>query len=287
MAKYLIVDDDPAGRRLLNYFLSPYGECEQAFDGAGAIETFRKALEQGNRYDLICLDIMMPGADGHSVLRSIRQIEAEHGIFGSDGTKVIMVTALSDAKHCIQAFGEGCESYITKPVRQHRLLAEMNALLGALPGRTASGEVARPDHARFLIVDDDRLCRELLKDILAPYGTCDFAYDGQEGIDAVRLALEEGRPYELMCLDIMMPGTNGHEALEAVRKIEMQFGIYGTDGVKVIMTTALRESKHCVMAFHEGCEVYLTKPIRQDELLTRIRDLGVSLEPQPASQPQD
>jgi two-component system, chemotaxis family, chemotaxis protein CheY len=285
MAKYLIVDDDPAGRRLMNYFLSPYGECEEATDGPGAIQAFRQALEQGVPYNLICLDIMMPGADGHDVLRAIRQIEADHGIFGSDGTKVIMVTALSDAKHCIQAFGEGCESYITKPIRQHRLLAEMNALLGALPGRPATSGSPHRDGARFLIVDDDRLCRELLKDMLSPYGKCDFAYDGQEGIDAIRLALEEGRPYELVCLDIMMPGTNGHQALEAIRKIEMEYGIYGTDGVKVVMTTALRESQHCVQAFHEGCEAYLTKPIRHDELLKRIRDLGVIIELQPTAEP--
>ncbi len=277
MAKYLIVDDDPAGRRLLKHYLAPYGECHEAFDGPGAVQAFRRALEQGKPYDLICLDIMMPGADGHDVLRGIRQIEAEHGIFGSDATKVIMVTALNDPKHCIQAFGEGCESYITKPIRQHRLLAEVNTLLGALPERTTMNDAAS-DHARFLIVDDDRLCRELLKDILTPYGKCDYAYNGQEGVDAIRLALEEGHPYELMCLDIMMPGTNGHQALEAIRKVEMQFGIYGTDGVKVIMTTALRDSKHCVQAFHEGCEAYLTKPIRHDELLDRMRDLGVSVE---------
>jgi two-component system chemotaxis response regulator CheY len=279
MAKYLIVDDDLAGRRLLKHYLAPYGECHEAFDGPGAIEAFRRALEQKKPYDLVCLDIMMPGADGHDVLRAIRQIEAEHGIFGSDATKVIMVTALNDPKHCIQAFGEGCESYITKPIRQHRLLAEMNTLLGALPlPTTAMNDSAPHDHARFLIVDDDRLCRELLKDILAPYGKCDYAYNGQEGVDAIRLALEEGHPYELVCLDIMMPGTNGHQALEAIRKVEMQYGIYGTEGVKVIMTTALRDSKHCIKAFHEGCEAYLTKPIHQDDLLARMHDLGVATE---------
>lgn len=273
MAKYLLVDDDSAGRRLLKHFLTPFGECVEAVDGPAAIEAFHQALDAGKPFDLICLDIMMPGADGHNVLRSIRQIEAEHGIFGSDATKVIMVTAVNDTKHCIQAFGEGCESYITKPIRRHRLLAEMNALLGTLPGAAQGPPPA--DQARFLVVDDDRLCRELLKDILAPYGKCDFAYNGQEGVDAIRLALEEGRPYELVCLDIMMPGTNGHQALEAMREIEVQHGVYGSDGVKVIMTTALRDSKHCMKAFHEGCEAYLTKPIRKDELIQRMSDLGV------------
>ena len=128
---------------------------------------------------------------------------------------------------------------------------------------------------RFLIVDDDPACRVLLRTILSPYADCDLAFDGTEGIDAFRLALEDGCPYDLICLDIMMPGINGHDALKAVRKLEAEHGIYGSDGVKVIMTTALRDSKHCIRSFKEGCECYLTKPINEDELIDRMHELGV------------
>jgi two-component system chemotaxis response regulator CheY len=128
---------------------------------------------------------------------------------------------------------------------------------------------------KFLIVDDDGVCRALLQAILSPYGRCFLAYDGQEAVDAFRLALEDNEPYHLVCLDIMMPNMNGHDALKAIRALEAKHGIVGSDGAKVIMTTALRDSKHCVQSFREGCEGYVTKPVHEGELLQRMRDLGL------------
>lgn len=307
MFKFLIVDDDAACRRLLQHFLYPYADCDLAYDGHEAIAATRIALESGKPYDLILLDIMMPGADGHQTLDAIRQIEHDRGVRGNDGAKVLMTTALRDSDHCIRAFREGCEAFVTKPVSESRLLAEVEALLGYLPpaarpkdaspalaSRTTvkpssrdvacpSPETERPQgecderRRRFLIVDDDRVCRELLKDILTPHGDCDLAYDGREAVDAVRLALDDGHPYDLLCLDIMMPQMSGHEALQAVRQLEADRGIFGSDGVKVVMTTALSDSKHCLQSFREGCEGYVTKPIDEPNLLAKLAELGVPL----------
>ncbi len=297
--KFLIVDDDPACRRLVKTILAPYAECDLAFDGGEAIDAVRLSLEDGHPYDLVCLDIMMPGTDGHEALEAIRQLESRHGIHGSDGVKIIMTTALADSKHCIRAFRHGCESYVTKPIRAEKLLEQVRSLLGEAvrrsspeapraappspPPASASASAPAPasavepgDHARrFLIADDDGVCRALLRAILSNYGQCVFAYDGQEAIDAVRLALEDGKSFDLVCLDIMMPDVSGHEALQAIRRMEEEQGIRGSDGVKVVMTTALRDAKHCIQSFREGCESYVTKPIDEAELLGRMQDLGV------------
>lgn len=297
MIRFLIVDDDAACRGLMQAYLSPYGRCDLAHDGHEAIAAFRIALDAGQRYNLVCLDIMMPGMDGHKVLAAIRALEHQRGIYGNDGVKVIMATALDDSKHCIRAFEEGCECYVHKPVKEDKLLEHVRNLLGELPVVHPAAETAhpaailpsiplrnhQPARSRFLIVDDDGVCRELLKDILAPYGRCDFAYDGAEAIDAVRLALEDDDHYDLICLDIMMPGFSGHEALQAIRKLEAEHGTFGNDAARVIMTTALRDSKHCVRAFREGCESYVTKPIDQRELLAKMQDLGLLQQPQPAT----
>ena len=79
MVKFLIVDDDPACRRLLKHFLSPYGHCDLAFDGREAIAAVRIAMDNESPYDLICLDIMMPEMDGQTALREIRGLEEEKG----------------------------------------------------------------------------------------------------------------------------------------------------------------------------------------------------------------
>jgi len=292
MPKFLIVDDDLACRRLAQHFLSPYGRCDLAYDGKEALCAIRMHLEAGEPYDLICLDIMMPDMDGHEVLDAIRRLESERGICGSDRVKVVMASALTDSKHCIRAFREGCESYVTKPLSEERFLAQVRELLGELPCAKHPSATADPvstpaepaaceppptprSRLRYLIVDDDRVCRELLKDMLSRYGECDFAYDGFEAVDAVRLALDDGDGYHLVCLDIMMPGSSGHAALEAIRQLETERGIHGGDVVPVIMTTALSDSKHCIRAFREGCECYVTKPIHEQDLLDKMRQLGV------------
>jgi two-component system chemotaxis response regulator CheY len=284
--KCLIVDDEPTCRMMVKCLLSPYGHCDLAFDGREAIGAFRMALDSGHPYDLICLDIMMPGLDGHDVLASFREMERQRGIRGSDGAKVVMTTALMDSRDCVQAFSEGCESYVTKPVEERQLLAEVRKLLGELyllePRKSAASphpapqyRFARPVPGRFLVVDDDRVCRELLKEMLSPYGHCDFAHDGAEAADALRLALEDGAPYDLVCLDIMMPGTSGHDALMAIRALEAAHDLCGSDGVKVVMTTALRNSRQCIQAFREGCESFVTKPIDEQVLLKTLCQLGV------------
>ncbi len=296
--KFLIVDDDRLCRVLVEGMLSPYGKCHTAYDGNEAINAFRLAVEDREPYDLVCLDIMMPNMDGHQVLEAIRDVERHHGIGGSDGVKVIMTTALEDSKHCMRAFREGCEAYVTKPVDEKLLLERVGELLGGLPEPRPPEEVAAETppppplpaamlagaeisarmasgQGRFLIVDDDGVCRELLRVMLSSFGQCDLAYSGREAVEAVRLALEDGRPYDMICLDIMMPGMSGHETLMAIRELEKKRGRLGSDGVKVIMTTALCDAKHCIQAFREGCESYLTKPVHQAQLLEQMRDLDV------------
>ncbi len=131
--RLLIVDDDPALRTWLRTVFARYARCSVAFDGAEATTAVRLALEDGDPYDLITLDIMMPGIDGHEALSRIRQLEKEHEIHGSDGAKVIMTTALEDARHCVQSFREGCEAYVTKPLTREEILDQAMSLLGELP----------------------------------------------------------------------------------------------------------------------------------------------------------
>jgi two-component system, chemotaxis family, chemotaxis protein CheY len=130
---------------------------------------------------------------------------------------------------------------------------------------------------KCLIVEDDFVGRKLMQKYLSDYGECDVAVDGEEAVDAFRLAMENELPYDLICLDIMMPNMNGHEALNAIRRIENQHGINGLDGVKVIMTTALGDSENVMGSFREGCEAYIVKPVRKDVLLREIEKLGLSL----------
>jgi two-component system, chemotaxis family, chemotaxis protein CheY len=129
---------------------------------------------------------------------------------------------------------------------------------------------------KTLIVEDEFLARALLSTLLSEYGICHVAVNGKEALDAIKIAFDENKPYDLICLDIMMPVMNGQEALLELRKMEMERGLKGMDITKVIMITAIDDSKDIVNAFRQGqCEAYLNKPLNRNKLLSHLRDLGL------------
>ena len=128
---------------------------------------------------------------------------------------------------------------------------------------------------KILIVEDDFTCRHLLQIYLANYGPTFIAINGLEAIAAVRQALADKQPYDLICLDVMMPGMDGWETLRQIREMEEWNGISGLDCAKVIMTTARSENEDIIKSFREGCEAYIVKPVRKPALIEQMARLGL------------
>jgi two-component system chemotaxis response regulator CheY len=125
--RMLLVEDDFTSRLLLQTFLSRYGECHVAVNGREAVEAFRSVLERGERYDLICMDILMPEMNGREAVRQVRALEEEHGILSSSGAKIIMTTAVDDIKEVSRCFRELCDAYLMKPIDLGKLLDHMKS----------------------------------------------------------------------------------------------------------------------------------------------------------------
>ena len=128
---------------------------------------------------------------------------------------------------------------------------------------------------RTLIVEDDFTSRTLLKEILKGLGSSDIAVNGQEAIEAVRNAMASNTPYDLICLDIMMPEMNGQEALVEIRRIEEESGLHIGRGAKILMTTALGDKDNILTAFKEQCDGYLVKPVEKRKFLSLLTDLNL------------
>ncbi len=129
---------------------------------------------------------------------------------------------------------------------------------------------------KILIVEDDFISRRILQEILTPYGKCDMAKDGKEAIHAFYLGWEELSPYDLICMDVMMPEIDGQEALQKIRDMELEMGIIGSQEVKVIMVTALDDLKNVIKAFHDGgATSYIVKPISKKNLIGEMVKLGL------------
>ena len=128
---------------------------------------------------------------------------------------------------------------------------------------------------KILLAEDDYVTRKAMDSFLSKYGECEVTVDGMEAVDAFLLAMEEEEPYDLVCLDIMMPVMDGYQALVAIRNIEKQKDIPADKGAKVIMTTALNDEKNVKMAFELGCTVYSGKPIDQPRFEQALKKLGL------------
>ncbi|KRF18629.1 response regulator transcription factor [Paenibacillus sp. Soil787] len=116
MAHVLVVDDEKNMRNLLRIYLSNEGfEVTEAENGYEALE-----LQKLNTFDLIILDIMMPGIDGLDVCRHIRE---------SKQTPILMLTARSETKDKVQGLKLGADDYLVKPFEPEELAARVSALL--------------------------------------------------------------------------------------------------------------------------------------------------------------
>lgn len=125
---------------------------------------------------------------------------------------------------------------------------------------------------RILIAEDEPISRKFIYLFLSAYGECDLTIDGAEAIEAFHLAIKEHRPYDLVCLDIMMPGINGIDALKQIRELEVQALIADDKRAKIIMTTALNNIDHVQEAFEYGSEGYITKPINTQKIIELLKE---------------
>jgi two-component system chemotaxis response regulator CheY len=125
---------------------------------------------------------------------------------------------------------------------------------------------------RTLVVEDDFTSRVLLQSVLGRYGECHVAVNGREAVEAYRLAHTSGQSYDLICMDIMMPEMDGQAAVKEIRALEEAGGTISSNGVKIIMVTALDDVKNVVQSFQSLCDAYLFKPLDTGKLLSHIRD---------------
>ncbi len=127
----------------------------------------------------------------------------------------------------------------------------------------------------ILIAEDDYASKRFLIKLLTPYGKCDETSDGIETVEAFVTAHEIRKPYDLLCLDIMMPKIDGLKALKTIREYEMKKGVSESEQCKVIITSALSESEVSYMSTNPEHEVYVVKPFNVETFKDAMRKLGL------------
>lgn len=128
---------------------------------------------------------------------------------------------------------------------------------------------------RVLIVDDDYVSRLKLKTLLAVYGDCDAVPNGKIALEMFQCAHEEMCPYELVTMDIDMPGQGGHDVVQALRQWEFEHKVFkDKKEAKILMISYLKDGKNIISSFKDGAEWYLNKPVSPQNVREALAKMG-------------
>ena len=128
---------------------------------------------------------------------------------------------------------------------------------------------------KILIAEDDRISRSFLQKFMANYGEVEVAVDGMDAIDLYMDAIKDKEPFDLLCLDIMMPKVDGLKVLKVIRQLETQNKQAADSRLKIIMMTALADIGYVDEAFRLGCDAYASKPVDTEKVEEAMRNLGL------------
>jgi len=129
MLRCLIVEDDELSRELLALQMEPYAQCDLAENGREGLDRFTAALQAGEPYHLILLDIVMPEMDGFEAAKAIRRHEEQHGVTIDKGVNIVVLSSLSTPQDVIQAYVAAQSSaHLVKPVQPEKLVKTLRKL---------------------------------------------------------------------------------------------------------------------------------------------------------------
>jgi two-component system sensor histidine kinase/response regulator len=274
----LIVDDNFTNRRVLQGMLNRWGMRPTVVEGGRtALQALEIAKSTGRSFPLILLDGQMPEMDGFTLAECIQK-DPELA-----GATIMMLTSAGHAGDAARCRELGIAAYLVKPVRQGELLDSIRQILQRSPKQEAVPLVTRhtlretQNQVRILLVEDNAVNQTLAVRLLEKRGyAVAVAGDGRAALTAL-----EKDCFDLVLMDIQMPGMDGFEATTAIREKERRTG--GHIPIVAMTAHALKgDQERCVAA---GMDGYVSKPIRTSELFSAIESLLTNKGSAPASEP--
>jgi len=270
--KALLVDDNESNLIVLSHVLSVAGmRPVQLQDSPESLAVIRRALHDGDPFDIVILDIQMPGMSGYEVARRIRE-DADPRIAAT----TIMAFSSSIARRIKLYKESGFDGFLPKPIQRHKLLTMLKRLIGDSAG---AGETVKPggpevlltQHAlaeeakhsvRILLAEDNPMNQKLARFMLTKAGyQLDVVDNGRIAVE--KFAAEPER-YDLIFMDLHMPEMDGFEATSVLRN-------RGFVDIPIIAMTAdaLKEDRD--LCLERGMSDYMAKPIRREEVYAMVK----------------
>jgi CheY-like chemotaxis protein len=128
---------------------------------------------------------------------------------------------------------------------------------------------------KVLIIDDDTICREKLRICMEPYATSHLTHNGFDALVLFRQALQAHEPFDLIFLDLCMPGMEGKQVLEQMRQIEKELLPPRHQSACIIMVTATAERAIVMECLERGCNDYVIKPFVPSNIQRTLKKNGL------------
>lgn len=244
--RILVVDDSLTMRQIIRRMLEGAGYVVvEARNGAEAHQRF-----QEQSFDLLTLDVDMPGKNGFEVCADLR---AEEARLQRALTPVIFITSHDTLVDRQRGFDVGAADFIAKPPQEAEFLARVNRLLRA--DQRLSG-------LHVLVVEDSRATRNIISHMLRECGL--KVTEAEDGLKALDILKVSGKDLDLVITDYDMPGLDGKELCKRIRTV------FGLPWLPVIFLSGMSEMSYVLDMFAAGGTDYLTKPFTREELVARI-----------------
>ena len=257
----LVVEDNSTQRNILLCQLKEWDiQCREAASGVEALDALRETANSDGAFDVILLDLYMPGIHGLELIHALR---AEPGYAGA---KCLLMTPLRSGSD--QPEGLEADGVLTKPIRATRLLQWLREQFqpGEWPapgGADVSSAGAAPSeadissHLKVLIVEDNPVNQRVALLNLNELGLeADIAANGREALEALEVAV-----YDVIFMDCQMPVMDGYETTRAIRRRDDERA-----GVRIIAMTASAMEGDRDKCLAAGMDDYVSKPIQLEEL---------------------
>jgi signal transduction histidine kinase/DNA-binding response OmpR family regulator len=259
----LIVDDNYTNRRVLHGMLTRWAMKPTAVDGGRvALQAIEVAKNAGHPFPLILLDGQMPEMDGFTLAAEIKK---DPQLINATIMMLTSAGHLGDAARCREL---GISAYLVKPIRQAELFDAICQLLSKSARQEQPPLITRHTlreerhRIRILLAEDNAVNQTLAVRILEKQGySVTVAADGQAALDE----FQQGT-FDLVLMDIQMPGMDGFQATAAIRENEKLSGAH----VPIVAMTAhalIGDEQKCLAV---GMDGYVSKPIRTSELFGTI-----------------
>jgi signal transduction histidine kinase/DNA-binding response OmpR family regulator len=262
----LVADDDSHTAISVSNMLKAIGlRADWTLSGKEAVLRAKVAVEESDEYGAYVIDWLMPDMNGIETVRQIRR----H--IGDDSVPIIILTAYDWADIEEEARAAGVTAFVSKPI----FLSELREVLSqpfrvASDGEAAGAAVAGADvdvaGTKILLVEDNGMNQEIAEAILTQHGfVVDIVDDGTRAVEA--MAAAEPGAYDLVLMDIQMPGMDGYDATRAIRCLPNP----AVANIPIVAMSANAFAEDRAKAAEAGMNGYITKPIDIDKMLEAVR----------------